>query len=186
MYTIYSLIDPNTGEIRYIGLTILRPEERLRRHLEPSALKKHTHKNHWFLSLLSQGKRPILRIVQQWESIEHSLLREAEKYWIEYFKSAGCPLLNKTIGGEGVYGYKHTPEAKIKMSKAQKGRKFTKEHREKIGEKSKGRDPSPETRAKLSAASKGNKHALGYKHTKDARARISAALEGNQYRSGQK
>jgi hypothetical protein len=61
----------------------------------------------------------------------------------------GC---NFTIGGDGAPGYKHTPEARAKMSMDRKGRKASPETRAKISAVTKGRIPSAETRAKRSAS----------------------------------
>jgi uncharacterized protein YpmB len=61
-------------------------------------------------------------------------------------------LLNKSDGGEGSAGYKHTVEAKQRIADSQKGRKkkpFSEEHKAKIGEKSKGRKFTTEAIQKM-------------------------------------
>lgn len=55
-------------------------------------------------------------------------------------------LRNRTDGGDGVTGYKHTTENKAKIGKASSGRVHAK-----------GRIPSAETRKKISKANKGKK-----------------------------
>jgi len=47
-------------------------------------------------------------------------------------------LLNRTEGGEGISGYKHTKETKIKLSEANTGKKHTKETKRKLSEANKG------------------------------------------------
>ena len=53
-------------------------------------------------------------------------------------KGAGC-LINITLGGGGISGYKHTDEAKQKISMAFKGKSLSKEHIEKLKIAAKGR-----------------------------------------------
>lgn len=97
-------------------------------------------------------------------------------------KNLGKPPANK--------GVPHTPEAKAKMSEAQKGEKngfYGKHHTEEAKEKNRqahlgkhpseetrakmrGRHPSPETRAKMSESRKGEKnHFFGKHHTEESK-----------------
>ena len=83
-YTIYKLIDPNTNEIRYIGLTFNDLKQRLRSHCGD---KSKTHKSNWIQSLRNRGFSPII------ESIEENISTfdeacEREIYYIDYFKSS--------------------------------------------------------------------------------------------------
>jgi len=59
------------------------------------------------------------------------------------------------IGNHNGLGYKHTDEARGKMSATRKGVPFTEEHRRKIGEANSRRVLSEETKAKISASKKG-------------------------------
>ncbi len=117
---VYILIDPNTYEIRYVGLSTIGIK-RTRQHLCPSRLKANTHKNRWIKSLLYRRQKPIVKAVQVWDNIKFKDLGEAEKYWIFYFRSIGCPLTNLTDGGEGTVGLKCSEETKRKISKATRG-----------------------------------------------------------------
>jgi hypothetical protein len=83
----------------------------------------------------------------------------------------GC-LQNRTAGGDGSSGYKHTPEARAKISSSKKGKIFSAEHRAKLSAANKGKTFSAEHRAKMSAANKGKTHSA------ETRAKMSAAKEG--------
>lgn len=127
-----------------------------------------------------------------------------EKFLILCFKDMGLKLANRTDGGEGSSGYKHQPEALMKMSAVSKGnkyalghsvsqelktlssernkgktycvgRKLSDETKKKIGLQQSGRSPGPETRAKISAA---NAARVGkYKHSDAAKLRMSEAAK---------
>ena len=53
---IYILIDPNTNEIRYVGMTKLSLKHRLSLHLKEK--KKITYKSHWIYSLKNNNQIP--------------------------------------------------------------------------------------------------------------------------------
>ena len=75
-------------------------------------------------------------------------------------------------------GYKHTPEARAKMSAAKKGKQRASFSAEWLAEMSVGMKKcweSPEYRAKASAAQKGKKHSLG------TLAKMSAARRGKKH-----
>ena len=69
---IYSLSDPITDEVRYIGKTI-RPKQRYKEHIRNSKDKK-TYSNCWINSLIKDGLKPILSILEECdESNSHHL-----------------------------------------------------------------------------------------------------------------
>lgn len=95
-YNIYSLKHPITLEIRYIGVTVKNPKERLYQH-KYAALKKNspTHVAKWLRKLYSEGLSPVVNLIEicgkeNWE--------EREKYWIAQFSN----LTNINEGGSGV------------------------------------------------------------------------------------
>jgi hypothetical protein len=116
MACIYGLADPNTGELRYVGKTVMPLTQRLGFHCNRAELsrKNDTHKNNWVKKLLREGKRPEIFVV---EEHEEEGLYDAEQFWISYFRSIGCYLTNATDGGPGAKGYKHSDETKLKMRK---------------------------------------------------------------------
>lgn len=98
-FLIYGLVDPTTGQLRYVGKSTSRLR-RPARHSAPSELKKdNTHKGRW-LKTLSQ--KPAVVVIQELDDTE--ILSEAERFWIQYFRQLGMPLTNLTDGGEGTKG----------------------------------------------------------------------------------
>jgi len=189
---IYVLIDPETIEVRYVGMSS-RGLTRIKEHLfYGRKYRKHLHKYCWVNSLYSRGKTPIVRILQQWECIDYKDMCRAEKYWISYFRAIGSPLTNLTDGGEGTLGIKVSKETRKKISIANKGRKHTPEAIEKIREASTGREypnrKKPEFKCgwldELSEKMKGNSYANGYRHTDEWRSLQAARARGNKYASG--
>lgn len=112
---IYSLSDPNTNEIRYIGKAN-NIKYRFWAHLHEARNDlRNLHKCNWIKSLLTEGKKPIINIV---EKVSYDSWKEREIYWIAEFKSRGCNLINKTEGGEcGVI----SENCKLALSKSKRG-----------------------------------------------------------------
>jgi group I intron endonuclease len=101
------------------------------------------------------------------EILEYCTLKnwkEREKYWIKKLNTLKKGY-NLTEGGEGILGWRHTDEAKEKMSKFHKGKKLSKSHRLNISESLKGRNINggwnkgkswgEETKEKMSKSHKG-------------------------------
>lgn len=160
---IYALVDPETGDIRYIGKSI-RPAERLQNHMNEVS---NCHRSHWLQSLKAFGLRPSMlileRIVGEWPW-QHS-----ERAWIAYGRANGWPLTNNTNGGDGVEGL--PAETRAKMAATWKGRKHKPETIKKIVSTRKANGSyatSDETRARMSAAHTGREITWGDK--------LSAAL----------
>lgn len=129
---------------------------------------------------LNNGELPIVKIK---EGLSEKEAFEIEKIFIRVIgrEIHGGPLVNQTDGGEGVSGYKHTEETKLrmhswekghepwnkgnawdeetkaKMREAKLGTKQSPEHRAAIGAAHKGRKRPPETGAKITAAKLGKK-----------------------------
>jgi hypothetical protein len=82
---------------------------------------------------------------------------ETERFLVAICKSIGLRLANKTDGGEGPSGMKHSDATKKKWSDAKLGKKrgkYSPEHCRKISESLKGKVVSQETRLKISQATK--------------------------------
>ena len=127
--------------------------------------------SHW-QNVVNKYGRPDVKLLARWdteaEALDHEILL------IACFRDMGVEIVNKTAGGEGLSGYKHTEEAKLKNSLAHigqvpwnKGVPISDEQRIKlrnaklgtVGNR-KGKKNDPEHRAKISLANRGRKQTL--------------------------
>src|SRR3990167_4427782 len=115
--TIYCLRDPRDRSVRYIGVTTQSMRTRLRQHIND---KQANYRTNWIKSLKKHNLLPTIHEVAKVprESIDHW-----ERFWIQYFRSAGAKLTNLTNGGKAPL----------------LGRSLTEEHRKKIGEANRGK-----------------------------------------------
>jgi predicted GIY-YIG superfamily endonuclease len=181
-YQVYTLADPRTNIVRYVGYTGKKLEARLKTHLND---RERNHRTFWISSLRADGLLPKIELIEAFESKEEAL--EAERYWIAICKyQFGFDLVNGTDGGEcftlseaarkklsqSHRGKRHTEATKRKMSETQKGKMFSEETRLRMSETRKrlglrppssvGRRASEETKRKMSETQKriGNKPPL--------------------------
>lgn len=95
---IYTLSDPITKEVRYIGKTN-NLKRRLSAHVSRARkTNSNSHKNNWVRKILNEGNKPLIEIL---EEVPTDNWEEYEIYWIEQFKNWGFRLLNTCEGGEG-------------------------------------------------------------------------------------
>ena len=113
MTQIYVLIDPRTEEIRYVGKTVKSLKARV---------ADHRRRFDW---------NPRIELVQE---VLDDFWQEAERYWIAYYRSIGCDLVNVAKGGAGggMIGRHHSFETRARVSAKLTGRVFTSEHRANI------------------------------------------------------
>jgi len=91
-----------------------------------------------------------------------SNLKEIEKILIQQFETQSPNGYNLTLGGDGVFGYKQTPEQIEKSRQVHLGRKA-----------------SEETKQKMIAAHTGeNNHFFGRQHSEETKRRISESKKG--------
>jgi hypothetical protein len=96
---VYSLCDPDTGEIRYVGITV---KSSLRKRLgQHCAERKPSHKQHWIASLRASGRKPVIELLEKIDFSEDREWKECEKFWISYLKFIGVRLTNNSPGGIG-------------------------------------------------------------------------------------
>jgi len=144
---IYALVDPENGDIRYIGKSI-RPELRLKDHMNDVS---NCHRSHWLQSLKKQGAKPDLLILEKihgdwpWQ---HS-----ERYWIARGRREGWPLTNNTSGGDGVPDL--PLETRAKMRAVWTGRKHSPESCARIGDSKRGTKHKESTKKLMSMAHAG-------------------------------
>lgn len=153
-HLVYCLIDPSTGECRYVGKSS-RGLKRPREHFDAWSRNQPTHLGHWLHQLwVEDMKIPSVLVLKECESDAESLAHEI--ILIALFREAGFNLCNLTDGGEGISGHRHTQESRDKMRINHKGPTgpLSPAHRAKIGLANKGRHNTPEVRARMSAIHK--------------------------------
>jgi len=168
MFCVYEHIRPDTNAIFYVG-----------KGSHVRANSKHRRNKHWN-SVVSKAGGYSVRLVA--DNLEEDLSFLVEMERIDQLKRIGLKLTNKTDGGEGPSGMRHTDEAKRKIAEAQTGEKhwtvghvFTEEHREKMRQNGRKIVFTDEVKAKISASSKGRKLSI------DACNKISKAKQGHKH-----
>jgi ribosomal protein S17 len=180
---IYALTETD-GKIRYIGKTVFSLRKRFLGHLWEARTGVVGYKNNWIRSLLKRGFAPSIIEIGE---VEGDGCKE-EIAWIKYFRDEGVDLTNRTGGGDGASGYKHTGESLQKMSLIHKGRPspckgrhHSKEAIQKMRLAHKGYVTSDETRKKLSYAQKKFEQTTS---GKTLRAKLKALITGNTFSKG--
>jgi hypothetical protein len=96
---IYTLTDPTTGLVRYVGKTV-NPKRRLHEHMShaknTTSSNYNLHSANWIRLLIKENKRPILNIIDIagkncWEC--------KEQYWIKWYRDKNHDLTNIEDGG---------------------------------------------------------------------------------------
>lgn len=136
-WKIYALVDPQSGEPRYIGQTRFSLEARFKGHLND---KKPSYKVNWLKNLKSQGLRPVIR--ELYKCYDGTTADVAEIFFIANFKERGFRLTNLSLGGSNVTNVQ-SEETKAKIRKKALGNK-----------RWLGKTHSAESRAKISKAYK--------------------------------
>lgn len=96
-YFIYTLSDPISKEVKYIGKT-KNLKDRLQRHMTPCNLKQTWQsKTKWLKYLKNNNLKPIMELL---DVGDENNIDQLEIYWISQFKSWGFNLKNETIGGQ--------------------------------------------------------------------------------------
>lgn len=168
---IYGLIDPLSGNVRYIGKA-LDPKDRYRQHIKIKENPK-THKEKWIFSLYKLGLTPELVII---ETTIETKANEAEQFWIAEYRAEGFQLTNGTDGGEGFFGYKPSKETIEKITAIHRGKKRSPEETIRLSKLRLGVPHTEDTRRKMS-----NSH-LGLTHTisEDTKHKISVSNLGKK------
>jgi group I intron endonuclease len=115
MVYIYSLVDPRTNQIRYVGKTV-NFQKRLKHHINEN--RNRTHKEQWIHGLKKQGLLPQLEIL---DIVPETEWQFWESWWISLLRSWSFDLTNIGFGGEGG---NDTPETRLKISIKNKGNKY--------------------------------------------------------------
>jgi hypothetical protein len=97
LHYIYTLSDPISNNIKYIGQT-KNLKDRLQRHMNPSNLKSTwTPKSKWLKYLKNNNLKPIMEVL---DIGDENIIDDLEIYWIGQFKQWGFKLKNTAKGGK--------------------------------------------------------------------------------------
>lgn len=168
--SIYMLIDPQSGSIRYLGKS-KNPDIRLREHLSTARKggPRMLYVHRWLAKLLRQGLRPTMVIIGV---VSEDFWATAERSCIRWLRDGDHPLTNLCEGGRGVHnpsqevrerisnslkGHVQSAESRAKKSATLKGRVFSNNTRQKISEAMTGKKLTAEHKAKIGAKSIGRK-----------------------------
>lgn len=121
MIYIYTLSNPTTKEVRYVGKTI-NIKRRYKQHLYDKRIK---HKYSWVQSLKNEGLKPLLTVI---EVCDQTNWQEREKFWITQFDN----LINFLDGGGTNYTKPTSEETKEKIRQANLGKKKSEDHKNKL------------------------------------------------------
>ncbi len=113
---VYALIDPATGQVRYVGETKRSISVRLSQHLRAAAEKTTPPVNAWLRGL---GCKPEVSELEVYGS--EAEMHEGEAFWIGYLRAVGASLLNLAPGGSTRTGYRHSEETKQRWREERRG-----------------------------------------------------------------
>ena len=153
MFCTYAHYTPQ-GRLFYIG----KGSSELRAH-------RMTGRNNYWQKIVNKYGKPDVQIIAYWGGEKEAFSHE--KLLISCFRDLGHKLANFTDGGDGISGYKHTPEQRQKNSLSKLGNKNALGH--KVSEASKklmgasniGKPTSARQKAIASQVHKGNKYIVG-------------------------
>lgn len=174
-----------TSNKKYIGKTVEELDKRKRRHYR--AAFYHNKSNHFYKASRKYGWDDFeWKII--YESDDNADLLEIEEFMIGFLNTRRDGY-NMTNGGEGSFGFNHTKESKIKMSKSAKGKVISSETRLKISLANKNKKRSKDTCEKIAEANrkrnlsqetknKISKSLIGRKHDNETKKKISESTKG--------
>src|SRR6266568_2201171 len=111
---VYALVDPRDLTVRYVGKStvgLARPQN----HRQECKLSRdpNTHKVNWIRLLVRVGLTYDVVVLDECDSPAE--LSATERFYISFFRAMGCDLLNRTDGGDGLCGLKHSEETRRRM-----------------------------------------------------------------------
>lgn len=165
---IYALIDPRTGDIRYIGKT---KNLRARNNSHRSEVNRKTyHLYRWIAQLKQQGLEPDLIVLEETNEQEWA---ERECFWIAKGRELGWRLTNITNGGKGGpsnLGREHSEQTRKKISLANSG---SRHHQY-------GKKVPESTKRKIIESVTGERnHFYGRSHNEETKQMISEKKKGS-------
>lgn len=183
MAKIYGIIYKATNQVNgkaYIGQTIQFLNKRKIGHINDALSKKDDMYFH--SAIRKHGKKNFeWEVIKECDSLEE--LNKAEVEMIEKHNLFGDGY-NLTEGGEGSVGFKHTEEAKKKMSENRVD--ISGKNNPNYGKRGKnnpnyGKHPTEETRRKISESQKAEKnHNYGKHRSEEAKKKQSESMKGEK------
>lgn len=198
-FCVYLLTNTVNGK-RYVGISSDGAEARWRQHNYDAKNRPVTALHHAIRKYAPESFT--VEVLER--CLNFDMLKIREIHWIARLKTKAPRGYNLTDGGDGVFGYKPTPETIRRISLAHLGKKKSPEMRAKMREIALNR--SPEHLAKIAAAVTGKRHTpeaiekvrqararqvfspesiekrtqklRGRRHTDQARANMAAAQRG--------
>lgn len=152
----------------YVGITTRPLKDRISEHKYDSFNRKSSNKSYFHNAIKLYGfDKFSFKVIETVHANTLTDLTEClyslERYYIEKYQTNDRNKgYNLTIGGEGISGYRLSPEHKAIVSKTHKGKHLSQEHKERISEFMRssnnprlGKHLSAETRKKISDSHKG-------------------------------
>jgi hypothetical protein len=115
---IYTLSDPDTGEVRYLGKTF-NPKSRMANHLCSAKKNPRSHVRCWIKSVLNRGDMPTIEVIDECDSYTGS---ELEKSYIRVYRAVGVRLTNCRDGGDAFDGVRPTSKKIVSEETKQRHR----------------------------------------------------------------
>lgn len=168
-FSVYSLTDPETNCICYVGKTVKLLEKRLKGHIGFSSKNTSRRVCRWIRNLSKKNLIPTIDLLESFS--DKNDMDIAECFWIATIRASGADLLNMTDGGDGIPpGYKFSEEARKRMSEKSHfrnpinlGKKQSQETKDKRAAKHRGMKRSPACCKKISDSLKGKKLSAEHK-----------------------
>ena len=139
-FYVYQLRLENCDQPFYIGKGT---GSRASSHLSESSMKGRSHKNNVIRKAVASGVNVLVEILHDGLTDEEALEKEVELIAFYGRRVNGGCLTNATDGGDGASGYRHTEDAKKRISEFRTGRKAP-------GCGMGGKTHKPETKAQMS------------------------------------
>lgn len=177
MNEVYLITNRINGK-RYVGITCRGYQERFKEHVSQAANGSRLI----FHEAIRKYGSDNFDVICLESNILDCDIEAKEKYYISLYNTfyENGIGYNMTEGGGGMCGYKHTEEAKKKISTGLIGHKFPESRNKKIQEAMTGREYLPEWRASLSQSRKGrflkeDNPFYGKHHSDATKQQVSAA-----------
>jgi hypothetical protein len=119
MRYIYTLSDPKTLDIRYVGQTNdinRRFNDHISSSINENSESYNTYKSNWIRKIIKSGSKPIIYIIDECVTLDES--NYLEKYYIEKYTNDGYRLTNSYVSDVTEFSI----ETRKKMSKAKLGK----------------------------------------------------------------